>query len=54
VNISDLTVRITNLIKIAIFVNMFFDTHNHSQFSFDGGATTVEKSVRAAVDKGFG
>ena len=33
---------------------MFFDTHNHSQFSFDGGATTVEKSVRAAVDKGFG
>ena len=33
---------------------MFFDTHNHSQFSFDGGATTVEKSVKAAVDKGFG
>ena len=35
-------------------MNMFFDTHNHSQFSFDGGATTVEKSVKAAVDKGFG
>ena len=33
---------------------MFFDTHNHSQFSFDGGATTVEQSVKAAVDKGFG
>ncbi len=33
---------------------MFFDTHNHSQFSFDGGGTTVEESVRAAVDKGFG
>ena len=33
---------------------MFFDTHNHSQFSFDGEGTTVEKSVRAAVDKGFG
>ena len=33
---------------------MFFDTHNHSQFSFDGGGTTVEKSVKAAVDKGFG
>ena len=35
-------------------MNMLFDTHNHSQFSFDGGATTVEKSVKAAVDKGFG
>ena len=33
---------------------MFFDTHNHCQFSFDGGGTTVEKSVKAAVDKGLG
>ncbi|MBP3269720.1 MAG: histidinol-phosphatase HisJ family protein, partial [Bacteroidales bacterium] len=33
---------------------MFFDTHNHSQFSFDGSGTTVEKSVKAAIDKGFG
>ncbi len=33
---------------------MFFDTHNHSQFSFDGGGTTVGKSVQAAIDKGFG
>ena len=33
---------------------MFFDTHNHSQFSFDGGRTTVEDSVRAAVEKGLG
>ena len=33
---------------------MFFDTHNHSQFSFDGEGTTVEKSALAAVEKGFG
>ena len=33
---------------------MLFDTNNHSQFSFDGGATTVEKSVRSAVEKGLG
>ncbi|MBR4756099.1 MAG: histidinol-phosphatase HisJ family protein [Bacteroidales bacterium] len=33
---------------------MYFDTHNHSQFSFDGKATTVEKSVKAAVDAGLG
>ena len=33
---------------------MFFDTHNHSQFSFDGEHTTVEKSARAAIDLGFG
>ena len=33
---------------------MFFDTHNHSQFSFDGGGTSVENSVRAAIDKGLG
>lgn len=31
---------------------MFFDTHNHSQFSFDGEGTTVEKSALAAVEKG--
>ena len=33
---------------------MFFDTHNHSQFSFDGEGTTVEKSASAAAEKGFG
>lgn len=33
---------------------MFFDTHNHSQFSFDGGRTSVEKSASAAIDKGLG
>ena len=33
---------------------MFFDTHNHSQFSFDGNGTTVEKSALAAAEKGFG
>ena len=33
---------------------MFFDTHNHSQFSFDGGGTSVEESVRSAVEKGLG
>ena len=33
---------------------MFFDTHNHSQFSFDGGKTSVEKSVKAAIEKGLG
>lgn len=33
---------------------MFFDTHNHSQFSFDGAGTTVEKSALAAAEKGFG
>lgn len=33
---------------------MFFDTHNHSQFSFDGKETTVEKSALAAASKGFG
>ncbi len=33
---------------------MFFDTHNHSQFSFDVENTTVEKSALAAAGKGFG
>lgn len=30
-----------------------FDNHNHSQFSFDGGRTTVEKSARAACRNGL-
>lgn len=30
-----------------------FDNHNHSQFSFDGKRTTVEKSAEAAFDKGL-
>lgn len=33
---------------------MYFDTHNHSQFSFDGENTTVEKSTRSAIEKGLG
>ena len=33
---------------------MFFDTHNHSQFSFDGERTTAEKSTAAAIEKGLG
>lgn len=31
-----------------------FDNHNHSQFSFDGKRTTVELSVRAALNNGLG
>lgn len=30
-----------------------FDNHNHSQFSFDGKKTTVEKSAAAAVQAGL-
>ena len=30
-----------------------FDTHNHSQFSFDGKRTTVESSSRSAYEKGL-
>lgn len=30
-----------------------FDNHNHSQFSFDGKRTTVEKSARSAFEKGL-
>lgn len=30
-----------------------FDNHNHSQFSFDGKKTSVEKSARAAFLKGL-
>ncbi len=33
---------------------MFFDTHNHSQFSFDGERTSVEESTGAAIGKGLG
>lgn len=31
----------------------FYDNHNHSQFSFDGGRTSVEKTVCAAMKKGL-
>ena len=31
-----------------------FDTHNHSQFSFDGKRTSAELSARSALDKGLG
>ena len=30
-----------------------YDNHNHSQFSFDGKKTSVEKSASAAKDKGL-
>ena len=30
-----------------------YDNHNHSQFSFDGWRTTVEKTVDAAISKGL-
>ena len=30
-----------------------FDNHNHSQFSFDGGRTTIEASTRAAAAAGL-
>lgn len=30
-----------------------FDNHNHSQFSFDGKKTTVERSAAAAFEKGL-
>jgi len=33
---------------------MFFDSHNHSQFSFDGERTTLEKSTATAIEKGLG
>ena len=33
---------------------VLFDNHNHSQFSFDGGRTSVEASARAAVAAGLG
>lgn len=33
---------------------MFFDAHSHSQFSFDGGRTSVESSASAAIGKGLG
>jgi len=33
---------------------MFYDCHNHSQFSFDGEKTTVGKSTASAIEKGLG
>ncbi len=33
---------------------MYYDTHNHSQFSFDGARTTLEKSTASAISKGLG
>lgn len=30
-----------------------YDNHNHSQFSFDGGRTSVEKTVNSAIGKGL-
>ncbi len=33
---------------------MFFDTHVHSQFSFDGSRTSVERSAREAIVGGLG
>ena len=32
----------------------FYDNHNHSQFSFDGHRTTVEKTALRALDEGLG
>ena len=31
-----------------------YDNHNHSQFSFDGGRTTLERSARVAAGLGLG
>ena len=33
---------------------VLFDNHNHSQFSFDGKRTSVEKSARQAIASGLG
>lgn len=33
---------------------VLFDNHNHSEFSFDGKKTSVEKSARAACSTGLG
>ncbi len=33
---------------------MLYDNHNHCQFSFDGGRTTVEDTTREAIRKGLG
>jgi len=33
---------------------VLFDTHNHSQFSFDGKRASVETSARSAMQKGLG
>ena len=38
-----------------LFMDMLlFDNHNHSQFSFDGKRTSVEKSAVSAKEKGLG
>lgn len=34
-------------------MSIFYDNHNHCQFSFDGKRTTVEKTAVAAVEKGL-
>lgn len=31
-----------------------FDTHNHSEFSFDGKRTTAQRSAQSAFEKGLG
>jgi histidinol-phosphatase (PHP family) len=33
---------------------MFYDNHNHSEFSFDGGHTSVERAASEAASKGLG
>ena len=33
---------------------MFYDTHSHSQFSFDGKRTSVKDSAASAIGKGLG
>ncbi|MGN0202644.1 MAG: histidinol-phosphatase HisJ family protein [Candidatus Cryptobacteroides sp.] len=33
---------------------MYYDTHSHSQFSFDGARTTLEKSTASAISTGLG
>ena len=35
-------------------IQLINDTHNHSQFSFDGARTTLEKSTASAISKGLG
>lgn len=34
-------------------MSKFYDNHNHSQFSFDGGRTSVEKTVSVAIIQGL-
>ena len=35
-------------------MNRLYDNHNHCQFSFDGGRTSVEKTARVAVEAMLG